>query len=454
MTTLLRRDPGAVAVLVAGVVSIGAGSTAPAAASAPDAPIGAWGQAIETSADAPADDERTLRAMLELGRTQAAAGDVSDAEATFRRILAGNVAGAPLDVGVRSEALAGLALTYHRARRHEMAVVVFPQAIELGRRYRGLFNLEQVDLLDAYADSLTNLGRLEEARASLEYAVKATERTTGAGATRVAERLVLLGEWYVEAGFPVEAREPLRRAIRIVEEHEGKATIALVRPLTALADTYSGTARRPAAATRGSDAQYDPLRERGSGGQVAGLPYDKFRGPWANTLQELRLRRRAAAVASGRPDTPPDVAAAAHLGVGDWYQIRNRPADAVEHYRQAWRACATGEAAPRPSCMDWFESPVLLAYVPPESLVRMAGESTGATVVQRVEVQLIVTSRGRASEVSRVLGNAPERRVRETVDAARSARYRPRMVDGEPVDTSGVRFSQVFRVSAPEGGES
>jgi hypothetical protein len=196
------------------------------------------------------------------------------------------------------------------------------------------------------------------------------------------------------------------------------------------------------------------MRERGTGGQVAGLPYDKFRGPWSNSLQELRLRQRAASVAAGRPDTPPDVAAAAHLGVGDWYQARNRPADAVEHYRRAWQACAAGDEVARRSCQGWFESPVLLAYIPPESAGRLSGQPRDQVVEQHIEVQLVVTSLGRAADVKDVAGEAPERRVRETIEAARSARYRPRIVDGEPVATSGVRFSQVFRVNASEGGES
>lgn len=449
MANLPCRNRGACGALAAAAIACVIAPAALADQQEPGSRVDAALAAADRATDAGA-DEQAMRALLDLGSAQLEAGDLQGAESSFGRVLESGAANARLDTTLRTDSAAGLALTRHRAKRHEAAVKVFPLAIELNRRSRGLFNLDQVGLLDAYADSLTNLGRLEEARSCLEYAVRIAAHAYGEADTRIAERFVVLGEWFLETGDPVGARESLERGVQIIEDANGKMALALVRPLSALADTYAGFVARSKPPSPGPASQSDPMRERGTGGQVAGLPYDKFRGPWSNSLQELRLRQRAASVAAGRPDTPPNVAAAAHLGVGDWYQARNRPADAVEHYRRAWQACAAGDEVARRSCADWFESPVLLAYVPPESAGRLSGQPLDQVVEQRVEVRLVVTSLGRVADVQEVSGEAPERRVRETIEAARTARYRPRIVDGEPEATSGVRFRQVFRVSASE----
>ena len=59
-----------------------------------------------------------------------------------------------------ARANAGLAVVYHDAGRHEMAVARFESALALARRNEGLFDEAQLPLIDKFTDSLTSMQQL------------------------------------------------------------------------------------------------------------------------------------------------------------------------------------------------------------------------------------------------------------------------------------------------------
>jgi hypothetical protein len=95
---------------------------------------------------------------------------------------------------------------------------------------------------------------------------------------------------------------------------------------------------------------------------------------------------------------------------------------------------------------------VLLQYDAPGSWNRLATRPADEVELRVVEVELSVTAQGLPRD-ARIVGVDPEQRLAsQALRAAASAIYRPRLVDGEPVATAGVRFSQPFyvqRESAP-----
>ena len=62
-----------------------------------------------------------------------------------------------------------------------------------------------------------------------------------------------------------------------------------------------------------------------------------------------------------------------------------------------------------------------------------------------------MTADGGTSEPRVVAGGDDERRAGQALRAVGTARYRPRLVDGEPVATTGVRFVQPFYVLSADG---
>jgi hypothetical protein len=63
-----------------------------------------------------------------------------------------------------------------------------------------------------------------------------------------------------------------------------------------------------------------------------------------------------------------------------------------------------------------------------------------------VDIDLTVDASGLGTDPVVVNDAGDEYFVEATLKAAETARYRPRFADGEPVPTTGIRFSQPFMV--------
>ena len=66
-----------------------------------------------------------------------------------------------------------------RNKRYDLAVQRFEQAIGMSRRHEGLLNKQQVPLLEKYADSLTQLGRYQDALQAQKYILRVETRGYG-----------------------------------------------------------------------------------------------------------------------------------------------------------------------------------------------------------------------------------------------------------------------------------
>jgi outer membrane biosynthesis protein TonB len=63
-----------------------------------------------------------------------------------------------------------------------------------------------------------------------------------------------------------------------------------------------------------------------------------------------------------------------------------------------------------------------------------------------VEMEMTVTATGSVRDPRVIAGGGDSRLASQALRAASGALYRPRLVDGQPVDTPGVRFVQPFYV--------
>jgi outer membrane biosynthesis protein TonB len=71
---------------------------------------------------------------------------------------------------------------------------------------------------------------------------------------------------------------------------------------------------------------------------------------------------------------------------------------------------------------------------PPEELVE-----------RFVQAEFTVTAQGGVKEIRVAEQDATPRQIAETLDAVRASRYRPKFVNGEPVETTAVIYRQVFK---------
>jgi TonB family protein len=131
--------------------------------------------------------------------------------------------------------------------------------------------------------------------------------------------------------------------------------------------------------------------------------------------------------------------------MGDWYQTRLQHERALPHYKLAWAAAARApELGGKPLREVLFGRPVLLHYVRPTEWDRYAKRPAGEAVARTVEIDLTVNADGRVRGRTLVSNEGDAHMAEEALEAADTARYRPRFVEGEPVETTDVRMVQTY----------
>ncbi len=405
----------------------------------------------EQKASTPEDEEVQV-ALMNLGTSQHLAGDYVAAETSFQRVidLAGR-SGRPAQARL-ARAHAGLAGAYYDGKRYDLAVQSFERALGYIRRQEGLLTERQVPLLEKYVDSLTQLARLQEALQAQRYILRIAVRRHGENGVGLAPTLEQIGRWYTEMGAYDAARRTLKRAIDLVEAAEGEASVKLVSPLTALAACNRRQLLDPIHEPyRGVDPdQAQVFRDPNLGGSGQVLVS-------ANTLmlEGEHALERAVKIAEQRPDASLVQVADVRTQLGDWYQTRNEPEKALPNYHKAWAAATrSGRKVDGQDLVTaLFDRPVLLQIVRPEGWNRYAGRPPTEVEVRTVRVEFTVSAAGLV-EAPRVVDDSGDPKHGERMlDSLKTARYRPRFENAQPVATPNQSLTQswyVLLATAPE----
>ncbi|HWJ04826.1 MAG TPA: tetratricopeptide repeat protein [Steroidobacteraceae bacterium] len=404
-------------------------------------------EVAERDATAP-DAEEVQVALMNLAMAQYLAADHTAAEATYLRaieLIEGS--GRPLHSRL-ARAYAGLASSYHDADRHELAVTSFEQAVALTRRHEGVLTEQQVPLLEKYVDSLTTLGRYEEALRGQRYILRVAARKHGENSVELAPTLEKIGRWYARVGAYEQARRLLKRSIDLVETVEGPMSPRLLGPLATLAACNRKQLLDPTQhASPDQDTDRAPLFADPG---VVAASYS----PAMLVNEAEKSLARAVTIAEGRPDPSPSQVADARTQLGDWYQGRGQPERALPNYQAAWTAAARAPQAQvhgRTLHEALFGQPVLLQVVRPDGWNRYSGRPPEQVEIRNVQLEFTVTARGRVETVKVIDDTGDPRRADKTAyTVEQTARYRPRMAHGEPVATERVTFSQPWIVLLPE----
>jgi tetratricopeptide (TPR) repeat protein len=395
---------------------------------------------VDLTEQAGAHPEDLQVALMNLALAQQRAGDYVDAEANFQRVIDLVEASGRLTSPRLARAYAGLGVTYHAARRHDLAAASLERAISLGRRAEGLFNEAQLPLLDKQADSLTELGRVEDALLAHRYALRLVGRQHGERSLPFARQLQSLGRWYTRVRAFEASRSTLRRSAELVQSLVGPDSLELVGPLTAFAENARRWLTDPIIRELSSaDAErsvmfHDPV-----------MPAPPSLTPATVATEGLRALERAAAIVDASADAAPATVAEVHSQLGDWHMARQLSEHAQSSYRRAWQAAG---AAPEGAKLQQalFGAPLLIRYTLPENWDRYARRPPEEIERRDVEIELTVKADGGISDPRVVSGGSDERLLNQALRAVATARYRPRLADGQPAETRGVRFVQPFYV--------
>lgn len=350
-------------------------------------------------------------------------------------------------VGPTSEKLLdpvrGLAYTLAAGGKHELAIPLLQKALVISRRNSGLFDPGQQGLLRQLASSLTAVDAAVDAEKHILYLLRIGERSYGARDLRMVPLLCVVGDWYTQIGVMAPARESYRAALDIAQSSAGKDSLAVIDPLRSLAASYrrelflsgAGLLRQPDTDSTTSDAMTRDNRPITA--QLLNIEGERALLRAVNVLQGHAGDAPSANVEQLTLDTLVDA--------GDWYQIRNQPQKARDFYHRAAALVPPSSADSRSAATAPFAFPVQV-YLPMPLLATRHRFRPADDVEERfVQVEFTVTSDGAVTSERVVEHDGSSRQINETLDAIRMARYRPKFVDGAPVETSAVSYRQLFR---------
>jgi TonB family protein len=374
-------------------------------------------------------------ALTLLGNAQLGSEDRASAEASYREALQIiETQGSAVSANML-DPLRGLGYTLALLDRHAEAIPYLERSLILGRRSHGLFDMSQQGALRQLAASLAQTGKLPEAEKHMLYLQRVGERTYGDRDPRMSPVLCVIGDWYVDTGNFILGRDRYREALQIVERKLGKKDLAAVEPLRSLGRSY---VQEVYFFTHG----YQPLRER--------APLDpegselKAVNPKYISSDGEKALERALAIVESHPEAPPLLLTETLLQLGDWFQLKHQPEKALAHYRRAAALVASIDVSTMSVLPLSF--PVRIYYPMPPLAMRNRQLAPEEIEEKFVAVEFTVTDKGGVQDAKVIEQNGTSRQASEALHAIRAARYRPKFVNGEPVDTLGVISREVFKM--------
>lgn len=385
-------------------------------------------------------------ALTLLGNAQLSGGDKISAELSYREALRiTELRGNGMDSALL-DPLRGLGYTLALLERHDEAIPYLERALIVSRRAYGLFDMGQLGLLRQLANSLTQTGRLADGAKQMLYLQRVGERTYGERDPRMAPLLCVIGDWYIDTGNFALGRDRFRDAIHIVERKLGKNDPAVVQPLRGLARSY---VQEIYFFSHG----YQPLQDRTMidpmNLEPRGINPKYISGDGERALQ------RALAILDARPDTTQEVLTDTLIQFGDWYQVKHQPDKALAYYRRAasLTANASASAASQEAAVAPLSFPVRVYYPMPPLAMRNRQLTPDQVDEKFVSVQFTVTDAGDVENAKVIEQNGTQRQASEALEAIRASRYRPKFVNGEPVQTEGVINREVFKMRKQDDEE-
>ena len=363
--------------------------------------IRCWGVLLASACIAAGADAQE---PIERGRLQRDRAELDDAQASYLEGISELVAEHGDFSPMLIEPYAELARIYLLSDQPVEAITVLEEARRVTQRNSGLFNLEQVALLDELGRAHLLMGDTLEALNLQRERLTVALRRFGEDDPRTIPFRNDLADYYDRSRMRMLAREEYEVVVDILRENFGADDGRLLDPLSHM-------------------TAIDIL------------------------LGETRAaRRQLQRVLESSTNATPSQRAGALAVLGDRELSRRRTEAAAEYYRESYAELA----AEQPSlAADFFAAPRLIYFVPPPTPVdRQRNRRPYAW--GSIEARFSVSADGRATDVSVV--NSDPAGLMDTQYARRlaEARFRPRFVDGEPAITPTVSYSHEFRYLVEE----
>jgi len=328
--------------------------------------------------------------------------------------------------------LAGLGAVYAASGQPARAADVLHRAIAISRRANGLFNVDQLELIEALVAAYETLGNLEGIERERRYELQIVQQAYGHDDPRTLPAVTRFAEWLEKTDRWSAARVYWAKAVEIGMREGGGRNAATINGLLGIARSHRLQYVRDPESLSQPTGNVDPLTGRPDPLSISqervGLVRLDSEGEEA-ALQALEILDTTTS-------PPPLLLSSTLMELGDWYMTEHKPDKAIPYYQRAWPLL-------RDSVADGQPNPLLqprpLHYRTPAAAVRNLTRARALTVARPVEFSLTVTPTGETADVT-LVGVAPEGQVAQIRRALERAWFSPRFEDGMPVTTSAYRF--------------
>ena len=320
--------------------------------------------------------------------------------------------------------LRGLAATQASMGRPDMARLSYRRAVHVSHVNDGPHNKDQVEILESMAELHISQGDYDEASDVQQHIYSIQSRKIDPDSMDMIPALEKKAAWQHRLQQYHGERVTWRKIIDIIEDNQGKDSLALIKPLTNLGKSYLFVSP--------VEFEYQPQVSASSG--------------------EGYLRR-AVVISENHPDATWQMTENAMLSLGDYYILSGRPNRAEKTYQETWEFLTEGGDQEQLNARrDHLETVKMLQRVFPPRYYNTVREDTGAegapdnfesgtmsfgftvsAIGRVVDVTVIETQPAEFGEFAKVVG----RNLRRLI-------YRPRMVEMEMVATPNIIYTHEF----------
>lgn len=326
-------------------------------------------------------------------------------------------------------ALLDLSLLYIDEDHCGDAIMMLTRAVRISRMNDGLFNTRQVELLEPLMECYLALDLGADFQREQRYTLLIGDHNFGRSNPEILPTLGRTAQWYEEAGWYLSARKLYQQAVEVARANGKDKDPSVVDPLRGIARTYR------LAYMHG----LDPM-DMAENNVVVTLASRATRGN-VSTLQRdgEESLKQAVQILRSRPEAGRELLVDTLLDLGDWYQVSCVWRDAVRVYKEALHEV---DSPQRSNAL--FDEPVPVIYRADDIGIALRKPLKNADGFDHywVKFNFTVTNEGAVVGLKVVESDAPDPYRWRIAEGFKRTRYRPRFIEGEPVDTLDVQFRQ------------
>jgi len=342
--------------------------------------------------------------------------------------------------------LMSLGLIYQAGGQHAEAAEVFERAVHVQRIGGGLYDLNQVPMLEKLIESNVARGSWDNASKNHQYLYWLHKRNFGDDDPRMLPVIDKLSNWHLNAyaldtssglfQHLISAHALFSMAVSIIDTNFGDDDIRLVDALRGL------TISNYYLATFNSSAKSSNFESSFSNSNARNTEKAQLEQYIINSYNSgKKAIHRMMDVYAQNPEAPVTAVVSAKIELADWNLLFGRWHSAMDIYKQAY-AELTQSSETTQFAEEFFGHPKALPDLP----FLKGNLDTINSDMSYVLVSFDVSEHGRAKNINIVESHPKANiRIRSRVrNSLKAAKFRPRFADGKPAITAGLTHRYVF----------